>query len=378
MAHHGITTTEVQGGARALGVASTAVVGLVASASDADAAVFPDNRPVLVTEIDKAIAKAGVQGTLAASLDAISRQASPLVVVVKVPTGADAAATAVNVVGSNAGAQPTGLEALIRAESVLGVKPRIIGAPGLEPATVKAALATAARKLRGMAYARVTAQNVADAVLERANYASRELMLLYPDFVNGAATVYGSAVALGLRARIDQEQGWHKTISNVAVDGVTGLSRPIHFDVEDPASEAGVLNAAEVTALINDRGFRFWGNRTCSDDPLFAFESAVRTTQVLQDTIAQGMAWAIDKPLHPSLAKDILETINGLFRQLKAQGRIVDALAFLDPAKNTKDTLKAGQLHVNYKFTPVPPLESLFFYQEITDEYLAGFADQVG
>ncbi|MBW9013687.1 hypothetical protein KZA95_23060, partial [Escherichia coli] len=33
------------------------------------------------------------------------------------------------------------------------------------------------------------------------------------------ATAYATARALGLRAKIDQEQGWHKTLSNVGVNG---------------------------------------------------------------------------------------------------------------------------------------------------------------
>jgi phage tail sheath protein FI len=52
-----------------------------------------------------------------------------------------------------------------------------------------------------------------------------------------------------------------------------------------------------VTTLIRRDGFRFWGSRTCSADPLFAFESATRTAQVLADTMAEAHFWAVDKPL---------------------------------------------------------------------------------
>ena len=37
----------------------------------------------------------------------------------------------------------------------------------------------------------------------------------------------------------------------------------------------------------------------------YSFESTARTADVLVDTIAGGMLWAIDQPLRPSLAKDI-------------------------------------------------------------------------
>src|SRR5262249_45067501 len=158
-------------------------------------------------------------------------------------------------------------------------------------------------------------------------------MLLWPDFTawDTASDAVGSswavANALGLRARIDAEQGWHKTLSNVAVNGVIGLSQDVFWDLQDPATDAGFLNSQQVTTLVKHNGFRFWGSRTCSDDPLFAFESSTRTAQVLADTIAEGLMWAIDKPLHLSLVRDVLETINAKLRELKAGGYVIDAHA---------------------------------------------------
>jgi hypothetical protein len=107
------------------------------------------------------------------------------------------------------------------------------------------------------------------------------------------------------------------------------------------ASDAGVLNAAQVTALIrSDSGFRFWGNRTCADDPLFVFESTVRVAQLLADTVARGMVWAMDKDLTPSLARDIVETVNGFFLDLKTSGVILGAKAWFDETDNPVDSLR--------------------------------------
>ena len=382
---HGITLTEINSGARTLTAVSTAIIGLVATASDADAAVFPLDRPVLITDIEAAIGDAGVLGTLAKSLRAIADQARPIIVVVRVEEGADAAETASNVIGTtDANGQKTGMQALLAAQAQLGVKPKIIGTPGLEAQAVTAALAVVAQKLRGFAYARAIGETVADAVLYRANFSARELMLLMPDFLawdtvaSANVTSFAAARAMGLRARIDTETGPHKTLSNVAVQGVVGLTKDIHWDIEDQSSEAGVLNASEVTALIRtDSGYRFWGNRTCSDEPLFAFESTVRVAQLLADTIVNGMMWAIDKPLTPALAKDIIETVNGFFRQLKAQGIILGANAWFDEANNSTASLKAGKLRIDYDYTVPPPLEDLGFNQRITDSYFADFASQL-
>jgi phage tail sheath protein FI len=142
-------------------------------------------------------------------------------------------------------------------------------------------------------------------------------------------------------------------------------------------TDAGYLNSNEVTTLIQSNGLRFWGSRTCTDDPLFAFENSTRTSQVLSDTMAEGHMWAVDKPLHPSLARDIVEGINAKFRDLKTQGYIIDGECWFDDSVNSKETLKSGRLILDYDYTPVPPLEDLTLRQRITDKYLADFASRM-
>lgn len=381
--HHGVRVVEINQGARQIRMVSTAVVGLIAAADDADAAAFPLNKAVLITDLRAAIGKAGTDGTLADALKGIADQCEPLCVVVRVAEGVDAAATTTNVIGGVTNGQFTGMQALLAAEAQLGVRPRIIGAPGLDTQAVTTALAVVAAKLRGMAYAQAVGADVDDVATYRENFAARELMLIWPDFVawdtvsSSAKPAAAVARALGLRAKIDQTQGWNKTISNVAVAGVTGLSKDVHWDLQNPATDAGVLNAADVTTLVRSNGFRFWGSRTCSDDPLFAFESSVRTAQILADSIAEAMMVFSDKPMHPSIVKDIVESINAKFRELKATGYIIDGSAWYDETANTSASLAGGKLYIDYDYTPTPPLEDLTLRQRITDRYFVDFASRV-
>jgi uncharacterized protein len=382
--HHGVRVVEVTTGSRVLRSVSTAIIGLVATGEDADVAMFPLDTPVLVTDVAAAIGKAGsaAQGTLFTALTAIDAQCSPLIVVVRVAKGVDAAATSSNAIGTtDVNGRLTGMQALIGAQGRLGVKPRIIGAPGLDTQAVGVALATVAQKLRGMAYVHADgATTVTEALAYKANFAQREVMLIWPNLMawntvtNTNVEVPAVAYALGLRAAIDEAQGWQKTLSNVAINGVSGISRDVHWDLQNPATDAGVLNAAGVTTLINAQGFKFWGDRTCSADPLFIFESAVRTTQVLADTIAEGHMWAVDKPMYPSLVKDIIEGINAKFRELKSGGYIIGGKCWYDVTANDATTLAGGKLVIDYDFTPVPPLENLMLRQHITDQYLGDLA----
>jgi len=388
--HHGVRVTEINDGLNPIRIVSTAVIGLVATASDADAAAFPLNTPVLVTKIDAAIGKAGKLGTLAASLIAIKEQARPVLVIVRVGEGegADeetkAADQDAKVIGTTVAGKKTGLQALLAAQSELGVKPRILGAPGLDSQAVTDAMVAVAQKLRAMVYAAAHGETISEALAYRDHFGARELMLLWPNWkafdVNapGIVEAPAAAYAMGLRARIDAEQGWHKSLSNVPVNGVLGLSRDVFWDLQSPDTDAGILNDGSVTTLIQSSGHRFWGNRTTEKDGQFFFETATRTAQVLADTMAEGHMWAVDKPLHPSLVKDILEGINAKFRELKSLGYILDGKAWYDEDINETATLKAGKLTIDYDYTPVPPLEDLSFRQRITDRYFADFALRVG
>ena len=383
--HHGVRVDEINDGTRTIRVISTAVIGLVATADDADETTFPLNTPVLISNGTTSLGKAGTTGTLARSLDAIFDQTTPVMVVVRVAEGADAAETKANVIGGvDANGRKTGIQALLAAQTKFGVKPRILGAPELDDEDVGAELIAVAQKLRAFAYlSAYQCQTVEEAVMYRQTYGAREAMVIWPEFTGfdtaSQQTRNLSAVAraMGLRAKIDEETGWHKTLSNVVVNGVTGISADVYWDLQDPDTDAGVLNAADVTTLINRDGFRFWGSRTCSDDPLFAFENYTRTAQVLADTMAEAHLWAIDKPMHPSLARDIIEGINAKMRELTRQGYLLGGSAWFDSEINTTDVLKSGKLYIDYDYTPVPPLENLMFQQRITDQYLVDFADRI-
>lgn len=385
--YHGIRVGEVKRQTRSIATIATAVIGIVVTAPKADAAAFPLDVPVKITNIDDAIAKAGDTGTLLLCLRAIKGQVSAPIVVVRVASGANAADTTTAIVGTDAGGVKTGMQALLSATAQLDLHPRIIGAPGLENETVTKALVAVGKKLRARVYAAALGADRGAAIAHRALFPdARELSLFWPGVTapygaNGASiAVPVAAVALGARAAIDQTQGFHKTISNVPLADIDGLTAGVSFDIQDLASDASVLNASELVTVVRLNGaLRFWGNRTCAaKDSDFVFESAARTAHVVADTVALGLVLAIDQPLLPSLARYVVEQINDKLRSMTRAGQLLGgASEFLD-AKNPVASLKVGQLVISYRYTPVPPLEGLGLEQEITDEFFADFTALVG
>ena len=175
--HHGVRVVEVNEGTRTIRTIATAVIGLVAHAEDADATTFPLDKPVVITDVQKAVGKAGTQGTLAKTLQAIADTVNTITIVVRVAKGATDAATNTNVIGA---AKPdgtfTGLKALQRASSATGITPRIIGAPGLDTLPVATELAAVARKLRAFTYIACVGNTPTEAKAYRANFGQREVM----------------------------------------------------------------------------------------------------------------------------------------------------------------------------------------------------------
>lgn len=382
--HHGITANEFTHGVRPISDISTAIIGMVCTADDADNDTFPLNTPIFHTSAYNVLGKAGEKGTLAKSLDAIVDQADAQIVIVRVPESDNADTLKANVIGSATGGNYTGLKALRRAKAITGQTPKILGVPEMDSQDVVTELVGLAQATRAFVYASAGgAENISEVTSYRQNFGQRELMLIDNDFLAFDTTAKANKPAatiarvLGARAKLDTQIGWHKSISNTEINGVSALKHGRTFDLLDKNCDANTLNNADVTTLIRENGFRIWGNRTCSSDPMLAFEVAVRSAQIIQETIASAFLWAMDKPMHPSLIEDIIMGINAKLAEYVNKGYILGARVFLDKGKVTPQAIQAGQFAFDYEWTYVPPLENMVFNQHNTDTFFVNLVDKV-
>lgn len=379
---HGARVRESTGLATAINDVDSSVIGIVATADDADETLFPLNKPTLLTRVSDVLGKAGTKGTLYKSLKAVADQVSTKVIVVRVPefkeeTHSGQTQDKLVIGDSDDDGNYTGMYALLIAEQddAIGYRPRIIAAPGLDTEAVTKSLCVIAEKLRAFVYAGChNCKKPADAISYRARFNERELMLVWPDFIahnpkSGANEVFpAAAYACGLRARIDHEQGWHKSLSNVPVRNVLGISSPVFWSLQSEDSDANNLNNKEITTIICRNGFRFWGNRT-PETKAYIFEVYTRTAQVLADSIAEAQFETIDAPLTPANVKDVLSAIRAKLDALVTSGRLIGAECWYDVVDNSTTELRQGRVRIRYKYTPVLPLEDMELYQTFTDEF---------
>lgn len=350
---------------------------------------FPYDTPVLISGTRAEAALLGATGNLPAAVDAILDQVGAAIVVVRVLKGVDDAATQTNVIGAVNGTTGaySGMQALLGAESVLGLAPRILIAPGFTEAVTKtgtnitgapvtSALVTIADRLRAIVVADGPSTNDAEAIQYRSVFGSSRVYVVDPkvkivDSTGATVQDPASARVAGIIARTDNDLGFWNSPSNKEINGIVGTARPIDFVLGDANSRANLLNAREVATIIRQNGYRLWGNRTCSSDPKWAFLSVRRTADIINDSVLRAHLWAVDRAVTKTYLDDVVLSVNNYLAYLKSIGAIIDGKCWVDKALNTPAQIQDGIVTFDFDFTPPYPAENVSFRSRLTNEYLS-------
>ena len=278
---HGVELIEIDSGTRPVKTLKSSVIGLVGTAPYADETVFPYNTPVAITTQKAAaeLVSAAYQkdektqlvtnklkenvkddvltngfGTLPDAVKGIFDQSGATIVIVRVEEGADKAATITNLVGS--GATGTGVYSLLAASSICKVEPRIIIAPGCwektaenKPSTypVATALEVVANRLKAIGIVDCPDTNKEGAVTYKEKFGSKRLYFVYPEVkvwdsvANSVKNRPLSPRAAGLIVKSDNERGFWWSPSNLTINGILGISKPIDFKLGDTECTANFL-----------------------------------------------------------------------------------------------------------------------------------------
>jgi phage tail sheath protein FI len=337
-------------------------------------AALPLNTPVLVTKRTEA-ARFGTLGTISSALDGIWDQAGAWVVVVRVTEGVDDAATLTNLIGD--GTLGTGVHALVGAESVVHVTPRILIVPGFtDEVSMVAELIGIAERLRAVIIADGPNTTDAAAITYRENFGSDRVYLIDPQVkywdtaINAEASQVASPRVAGIISKSDNERGFWWSPSNRMVNGITGTSRFIDFQLGDTTSRANYLNENEVTTIVRKDGYRLWGNRSCSADPKWAFLSVRRTADIIHESLLQAHLWAVDRNITKTYIEDVVDGVNDYIAHLVTVGAIIGGTCWADAELNTPDQIAQGKVYFDFDFTPPFPAEHITFRSHLVNDYL--------
>lgn len=392
---HGIEIIELDNGTRPIQTVASSVIGLVGTAPQG-----PVNTPVLITgNPADAIAVFGEDTTgytIPAALKAIFEQTGAMVVVVNVAApdneeqlNEDATfdpekITSADIIGGiRADGTYYGAQCLLAAQTECKVQPRILCAPGFTHTRandtgnpVVTAMVKIAERLHAVMIADCPNDTKENAIKHADDYTSPRLVCAYP-----FAKVYDtktdsireeplSAYIAGAFARNDNERGFWWSPSNLIINGIVGLSKPVDFTLGDTNCTANLLNENNVMTVIQQDGFRLWGNRTTSADSKWQFISVRRTADMINDSLLRAHLWAVDRNITKTYTEDVCEGVNNYLRQLKNQGAILDGECWADKSINTPEQIQQGKVTFDFDFTPPYPAEHITFRSRMVNNYL--------
>jgi phage tail sheath protein FI len=365
---HGVSVVEVESGLRTVEGASSSVIGIIGTAPEAVGEAFPLNTPVLTTGSAADLAKLGATGTLPIAIAGILAQTGANIVVVRIAEGvagegvtADEA-TIDNVIGGVENGNYSGVHSFLVAKSHLGVAPRILIAPEFCLVEVVAEMIPIADRLRAVIVADCPTETDAAAVAFATTCASQRVYAVYPEVVNTKnETMATSPYVAGVIARTDKEQGFWCSPSNKIVNGIVGLSKPVDFTLGDSACKANYLNENGIATIVNQDGYRLWGNRTTSSEAAYKFLCVRRTADIISDSILRAHLWAVDRNIVKNYLTDVTESVNAFLATLKSQGAILQGKCFANKELNTAANIAEGKVYFDFSFTPAYPAEQVTF-----------------
>ncbi|HEY3229378.1 MAG TPA: phage tail sheath subtilisin-like domain-containing protein [Roseiflexaceae bacterium] len=166
----------------------------------------------------------------------------------------------------------------------------------------------------------------------------------------------------GLYARIDTERGVHKSPANADVRGVLGLEQRLSDRQQGPLNLRGINvlrifpGSAQVTV---------WGARTTVDPDIteWRYVAVRRLMLFLEESIEEGIRWAVFEPNNLSLWEKLKRTIVEFLTRVWRDGALFGATpeqAFyvrIDEALNPPATRALGRLYIEIGVAPVRPAE---------------------
>nr|BFD94117.1 hypothetical protein KitaXyl93_54770 [Kitasatospora sp. Xyl93] len=178
----------------------------------------------------------------------------------------------------------------------------------------------------------------------------------------GTVAVPPSGHLAGVYARSDARQGVHKAPANEPIAGAFGVTRVL--DV----AEQGELNDNGVNVIQAFAGSTrpvVWGARTIApwQDSTWRYVNVRRLFLFIEESLQEGLRWAVFQPNDLSLRKRVQHTVNEFLTRVWSDGALFGATAAeafyvkIDDENNPAGVRDLGRLVVDIGVAPVRPAE---------------------
>lgn len=238
------------------------------------------------------------------------------------------------------------------------------------------ALATICPQIRARAYIHGPNTTNDAAVRFRNTINSDRILIIDPKAiknVDGVPVVKPMApVFAGVRARVvASAEGVSGSVSNKIIRSIDGVARTIAYP-----NDSNYLNERQIATVINERGgFRTWGSRLATDNPLWQFDSVRATADMINEALEDLYFLYVDRKFTKANLKMMIEDGNAALRVFQLNDDILGGRVWLSDL-NTPQLNAQGKVFLNVEFEPVGLMEqinittfrNIAYYQLLLDE----------
>lgn len=178
-------------------------------------------------------------------------------------------------------------------------------------------------------------------------------VLKYDTELDANVPAPSSPIFAAKQAKMDLEQGFWWSGSNVGISGIVGVNRPIEY-----GDQSNYLNENRVNTIVNidNTGFRLWGVWTCAAELLWQFISVRRTADAINEALEKAYLEFVDKPFSRANLKFMVEGGRAFLRQMEAEGAILPGHDCWLLDTNTDNDMAQGIVKLGVKFEPPAPM----------------------
>ena len=188
--------------------------------------------------------------------------------------------------------------------------------------------------------------------------------ILIPDPIATTATTIAvppSGHIAGVMSRCDSTVGVHRAPANEQVRGAVGLD----FTLND--TEQGILNNQNINALRRFPGSPpvVWGARTLSADVPWRFVNVRRLVSYIEDSLVEGLRWAVFAPNNVSLWKGLERSITEFLTRVWESGGLFGRTAkeafyvTIDESLNPAPVRDRGEVYIEIGLAVTRPAEHI-------------------
>jgi len=159
---------------------------------------------------------------------------------------------------------------------------------------------------------------------------------------------------MGIYAMTDQSRGVYKAPANVPIQGALGLQSQLANADQGPLNLLGI----NILRVFPEQSQPLvWGARTTSTDSDWQYINVRRLFIYLEQSIEQGIRWAVFEPNNPMLWGKLKRTITEFLNRVESDGGIQDFYVRIDATLNPPASQALGQLYMEVGIQPTYPAE---------------------